>query len=660
MGVTGLHRGFTDKVVIVDDGYRDVDLTMIDGADFSEFFEVVLAEHRWEELKKDVFSEFPDLGLENLFEHEDAVRAAWSYYQGDFTSKHPYLEIMFRQLLADVGMLIAPLKPLVNYLENELGLVVKRFSSVEAAADEIRSCRLVFLDFYLAAGSSEEMLRNIERHKDLLSSKVTPDGSPRFVYLMSSQLPDKPIVERFRQITSLREALFRAVRKESFQEDWMRTEFLSRAELYQDVAKVEIFLAAFGSAIKASSESLMRDIVDLELYDLSILNSMRLYKEEESYAEYLGWLFSEALSAKIRNSNLLSLAGQGVNDIKLTPFSGLLEPRSLLFKLYSEIAFSHTGPQGQFQKVHFGDVYQAYPKIQERPFKMSSLRKRAASRRGGVKSWRDIHLSSDKGLTNTSSFNDSDQLLLVISPACDLIRCYSDEYQVTCVRGTVVHSAPRLADLFDQKYVFGENKHVLRIETPMGEKYQVINWNPKDIITIPFGLLRNTSIYLRKARMNELFCHELKESALRILGRVGVPVDPSFSIPLAAVFNFKVGNDFFRLAAPPSKFVSAVRLAGNKLNEKKIVFTEEFNSWFGDALRTHFAAQEVPKKYSKIASLFQKGVSVEFSLEKNKEPSLIDGVGKLIYLNEFTERECTIDSALYVFPWAEVNITTVH
>lgn len=652
MGLRERFQKFTNKVVIVDDGYRDVNPTMIDGGDFSEFYEIVTGAGLWEVLRQDVFPGFPELQPEELIGHELAIRLAWEYFNSGASAKHPYLEIMFRQLLIEVGASTAPLRALVDYLENALGLSVKRFSSVDAASEEIKSCRLIFLDFYLSSGTAEDMLQRIEQHKELLSSKAQ-DGSPRFVYLMSTQLPGKPILEEFRKITNLREALFSPVHKDLLKSDWIKNELEMRAERYGDVVRVEEFLFAFGEAIDASSKSLMRDIQDLEFHDLSILDSMRLYKEKETYAEYLGWLFSEALAAKIRNSNKLLRAGHALNDIEFTPFSGLLEPRSSLFKLYSEIAFSYPEEVGGSRKIHFGDVF--YQKSHVRRQKKSDLARRVASKRSGVCSWEDIQRRAGQDdVTTASTRQVVDEVLLVISPACDLIRCVSDSYQVTCVRGSVEHSAPRLADLFDQKYVFGENKHLMRVQLGFHERYEVINWKPKNIITIPFAELRDCGLYGRRARMNELFCHELKEEALRLLGRVGVPVDPSFSIPLGAIFNIKrTDGGFDRLVAPSRLFVSAVRLAGNKNNERKIVFTQEFKSWFSGAVVGHFGVGNVPNSVAKIAELFQQDTNVEFYLEKKQEPALVSGLGRLVYLGEYSEEQCTLDLGLYVFPWSD-------
>lgn len=651
MNVMEMLRGFTTKAVIVDDGYKDIDLSMIDGEDFQEFYEYVLIDDRWGQLKSDAFSEFPDLEPEELIGHEEAIRVAWGFYHGSSNTKHPCLEIVFRQLLATVGVKIAPLRPLVRFLETDLGLQVRRFSSVEAAAEEIKSCRLVFLDFYLSSGSAEDMLQNIEKHKELLSSRVDGDGSLRFVYLMSTQLPHNSILERFRRITNLRAALFSPVEKDLLKPEWIQAELVSRVDRYKDVVKVEAFLEAFSQAITSSAESLRSDISALELHDLSILNSMRLYKEQESYAEYLGWLFSEALSAKIRNSNALIGAARDINDIKLTPFSGMLEPRSLLFNLYSEIAFTYLDEGVGERQVHFGDVY--YPKKLIRNLKKSDMINRIKTKKIDARSWSDIRRREEKvELVTARTQPDTDQVLLVISPACDLIRCPSDNYQVTCVRGFIEHSTPRLADLFDQGYVFGENKHLMRVQSEGHVGYALINWTPKDIVTVPIANIRSKGLFGKRARMNELFCHELKEEALRILGRVGVPVDPSFSIPLSAVFRFKLGKNFKMLTAPSDAFVSAVRVAGNKLNDRKIVFTAEFKQWFCRELRAACDGQDIPKNAASVLAFFEQASSVEYSVKK-QEPALVNGLGKLVYLDAYVDEHCKHELALYVFPWKE-------
>lgn len=650
MSVVELLREFTTKVVIVDDGYKEVDLTMIDGEDFQEFYEFVLQEDRWERLKSDIFSGFPDLEPDGLIANEAAIRAAWDFYHGSEENSHECLTIVFRQLLSSVGTKIAPLKPLVRYLEKDLKLEVKRFSTVEAASKDIKSCRLLFLDFYLENGSAEDMLQKIEAHKDLLSGKVEGDDSLRFVFLMSTQLPPTRILDRFRRTTNLRAALFSPVDKAVLRPDWLASELATRVDRYKDVLRVELFLDAFKQAINFSASSLLEDISALELHDLSILKSMRLYEEQESYAEYLGWLFSEALSAKIRNYHALSSAAHGVNSISLTPFSGMLEPRSLLFKLYSEIAFSYVEEGVEPRQIHFGDIYCAKKLV--RNMKRSDLRKRVSARdANGLLFNKDRRTADNQALVEAKVQGNADQVVLVISPACDLVRCPSSSYQVTCVRGVIEHTVPRLADLFDKNHLFGKNKHLMRIGYNGVESYALINWMPKEVVTFPVSELRNKTLYAKRARMNELFCHEVKEETLRVLGRVGVPVDPSFVVPLGAALTFKAAGRPVKLfLAPAESLISAVRVAGNNSNDRKIVFTSDFKAWICRELRREFD-EDIPKGIKAILSLFEENSSVEFVAKKTEQPLTKQGLGKLIYMDSYVEDLCVNDLGIYVFPW---------
>ncbi|EPB8981220.1 hypothetical protein ACRT4E_004769, partial [Pseudomonas aeruginosa] len=200
-------------------------------------------------------------------------------------------------------------------------------------------------------------------------------------------------------------------------------------------------------------------------------------------------------------------------------------------------------------------------------------------------------------------------------------------------------------------YLFGENKHLMRLQEKGREEYALINWTPKDIVTIPIDRIRDKSLFGKRARMNELFCHELKEEALRVLGRVGVPVDPSFSIPLGAAFRFKDGKGYKLLVAPSNAFISAIRVAGNKLNDRKIVFTAEFKQWFGREVRA-ICGDSVPKSVASVVSYFEQSSSVEYTVRK-QDPTLVSGQGKLIYLERYSEESCTHELALYVYPWSE-------
>ncbi|WP_205900827.1 hypothetical protein, partial [Pseudomonas viridiflava] len=89
-------------------------------------------------------------------------------------------------------------------------------------------------------------------------------------------------LDRFRRTTNLRAALFSPVDKAVLRPDWLASELATRVDRYKDVLRVELFLDAFKQAINFSANSLLEDISALELHDLSIVKSMRLYEEQES------------------------------------------------------------------------------------------------------------------------------------------------------------------------------------------------------------------------------------------------------------------------------------------------------------------------------------------------------------------------------------------
>lgn len=97
-----------------------------------------------------------------------------------------------------------------------------------------------------------------------------------------------------------------------------------------------------------------------------------------------------------------------------------------------------------------------------------------------------------------------------------------------------------------------------------------------------------------------------------------------------------------RLIARSNQFVSAVRLGGNKINERKVVFTQEFKSWLAGAVGNYFGDKAIPKNVATVTGVFECGANVEFNLEKKLESAIVNGLGKLIYLSEYMGEQCTV------------------
>jgi len=549
---------------------------------------------------------------------------------------------IFSHILASSKVDVRPLRAMIEYLEKDVGLKLLKHPSIASAVDDIKVSKLIFLDFYLYQTNPEQIIADIATYGTLFSNPIS-DGTEehgRFVFLISTSLPSQEILETFRKTTKLKSAFFKPVPKTSLTKDWLERELSIKVGRYDDMRKLSTYLDTFSRQIGNVADTLRAEMESIELHDLEILKSMRLEEESEHLGEYLSWLLSEALAAKIRGSAPLLDAALGVDKIKGVPFQGMLVPKQILFDLYSEIAFSIATPTRFGDKTQFADVFspilsgaataagELLPEDSKAPLKSVAVLDTAPAGsvvtpasllspgeqtispnlgQQGINATEPIDNSSttlvgveeklkrgDSVQVSDTSAGDgrdrksdttvnSQELLLVISPACDLQRCPID-YEILCVKGKITKNAATLADLLSQQSFFGkvqeEFKHLLRRAAGESVSYALVEWYPKQITTIKKAVLQNRSQYSRLAKLNELFGQEIKEEALRQLGRVGVPVDPSFSSALGATLRIKLEKRKCLIEElPDTDFVSGIFVSANEQNDAKITLSEEFISF---------------------------------------------------------------------------------
>jgi len=606
-----LIKDFTGTVVIIDDGFLPAKLEAIQEEHWGELRKVS-EDPRWQPIREKYFKDSG--GVEKMMDlkrDEAALKRAWERYDLDPTEM-AVLDPIFAHVRQSRAIDVRPLRAMVDYLETELGLRLIRHPDIASAAEDIKTCKLVFLDFYLKKGkTAKTVIEEIKVHSELFSTPV-PVGDVmegRIVYLISTSLPDQQDLEEFRQVTKIKSAFFRPVSKELLTRDFVIKELSTRVTRYGDLQKWAGFLDVFSKQIGIISESLRAEIESLELHDLAILDSVRLQVDSEMLGDYLSWLFSEALAARIRQSAPVIGAGHIVDQIGGTPFQGTLMPKQVLFGLYSDIAFDPPLGDGQLEKVHFGDVFSPVSTPAE------GLAGEPPQKAGEQVPYEAV-TAGEKSETNENSAEGDDskasriaeapkvaelkgaaakavkaalktveELILVIAPACDLQRCLPD-YEVLCVRGEVVKRVSDLADLLSPQAVYGKDqevfKHLLRQRDAEAITYHVVQWFPKRITSIPVSLLKNQAKYSKRARLYELFGQEVKEEALRQASRVGVPVDPSFSSALSAVVSLKIDNKNYETRqAPDESFVSGIYIAATAntvimLSEEFLRFVEQF------------------------------------------------------------------------------------
>lgn len=668
MTITARLRAFTETAVIVDDNYKDPNLGEIEDTQWAELRGV--SPESWASLA----GNFP--GVKTALElrrHPQHLETAWKLYKGD-AQKYSLFDPIFRGLLDQYEGELIQLRPLTDFLRNDAKLEVKCHASLEEAEADIRTCKLVFLDFYLEQLSgADKVIELFSRYRDCLKGDVLEDGKPegRFIYLMSSKLPIEKM-EEFRKATSLKSAFFRFVGKDSLTSNWLERDLEPKLGLYRDMRRLGKYLDIFSLEIAATTKSLVEEIDSLELHDLTLLHSLRLEREAEGLGEYLGWIFSEALAAKVRDRARLHAAAHSINRIQALPFNGEVEPNSVLLDLYADISFSTLPrPNGKNPAARFGDVYSENADISrflDSPSQTGSTATRVGNRLVGASPTgrRPVALNSAamKLSGNMSPLSSArararwkrnqfrrDGFLLTISPACDLQRCSSD-YQVMLVRGHVAEKSPNLEDLLAAK-PFAGSYHLLRDESR--KSYLLVKWDEKSCVMVPARDLRDPSKYILRGRLNEVLCHETKELALRHLGRVGVQVDPSFSIALGGIFHLKVGANDVRAFPVPEGFIAGVRIEGNGNNDHRYVLSRALGSWLREQLEPFQDAQGVlPFKLPRIVEFLDGENVPQFDWDdKNaatKGKTVANNSLKVLLHKDRSNLEPTSENELILYP----------
>ncbi len=633
-------RLFSESVVIIDDGFAPVSLDLIDGDDWAALRDAAAGEaEKWARVQ-DAY--FPSLKSVMDLKRDNAKLArAWELYDekpADFSILDP----IFQKLVAKRHISILPLRPIIELFRDELKLTVCCHPDIRSASDDIKRSKLVFLDFYLYQQSTASTaISDIADFNGLLSDKILENSVPRdrFVFLISTQLPSGSDIENFRKAAKVKAAFFKSVSKNVLTKAWLTIELEKRLQRYQDLHRFSSYLDVFSKQMENVTKGLRADLEALELHDLSILHHMRLKADSENLGSYMSWIMSESLAARIRASAPMLIASQEVSIVNLPPLHGMLSPNHVLFELFSEISFSVPNHDPNVIKIGFGDVF--VPATRREFFKRSStdeatkteqLKTTASGNSTAVKAANEDESAAAVHSLNkaTSGPQAGQELLLVIAPACDLQRL-PDDYEVLCVRGNITIRTPKLVDLLEQKISLGKDKdsgrykNLLRIKEGLDTDFLLLEWHPEKITTLQ-GIHLQGSSHSRLARLNELFCQEVKEEALRQVGRIGVPVDPAFSIGLGCTIAYTVRKKgVIHIEVPDEHIVSGVFTTGNSSNPQTIILSDDFI----EALDKEIAKVDTAAKYDKDLE----EVSVKFASAR-AELAIMAGQGLALAKNE--------------------------
>jgi hypothetical protein len=463
-------------------------------------------------------------------------------------------ESLNRQATSEKAVLVR------EFLIKEIGQEnVQTFYDLPSAQDALTQADVAFVDFFLDKNERpEEALARIRTHKDALRR-------PKLLFFMSSRA-NIDTQQRVRNEIHMRSAFFEVMDKKEITEGLVREKLVRKVTDFEANQALERVVMMLAKSIRDATEKLEEATETLEIHDLTLLNLARLEAEGESLPEYLTWLFSEFVAAQARrNSQTQDLVALNPKQVG---FTGQLRQSRVLFELFSEIVFAPG--RATNDQLRFGEV-----------------------------------LHSQKS---------PNEYLLLLTPACDFARC-EDDLEVLCVRGEAApfdgpkgHASRRL---------YGKAGSVLchlRVHPepdPGGSKYSLITWDTKSAFTRRISELKG-NVYARVQVMNELFAQEVKEDALRSLGRVGTQINPPPAAPLNATARWKVGNDqnLHKVTTPDDAFLAALVLYSERpaigkddtVKGPLIVLSDAFRTWLKREMESSFNGGAVDPKLLRCIS----------------------------------------------------------
>jgi len=574
------------------------------------------------------------LGAEGAVSAAEAVSLAeekalelWAYFsEGRYTD---LLSPLFEELMSDYRSKRHRVDALISIVAGFFGVQPTTFSSLEDARGALASCAIAFVDYY--AGDVETASEATDLHvsvRDVLCAKFSYKNLrwPKIVFLISSKLPSPAGLAIFRDRTGIKSAFFVPMDKKDIEQGFVQRVLDRCIRQYPTAVQLNNYLDSVHDAIQHASEAINTEISRLELHDLSVLKSLRLDAESESVQSYLTWLVSEALAAKVRTAPNLGKSLIPRQEVYV-PLDGKLLPKSVLFELYSEIAAAPIPDEEEVGSLVIGDVFEV---------------------KGGA--------------------SQEHSLVLVISPACDLVRC-SIDYEVMCVRGILQDTSSDLSELLGKTYSFGKGKLVLKHLREGGIVYSKISWDKSRVCTIRRAEFNDREGYVRLARLSEVFAQEIKEIALSHMARVGTPIDPSFSVALKAFVRckFSVARDVpdveFQVDLASEDFVSAILAMGREAkNDAEIVdsppleqtalFSAQFQDFLLDLLmeKREQLPQPVPK-LDNIIDFFGDSKNLRVVIGR----SLVNGLVKVKYVGTLEGiGECKSGLEIWLSPYVSL------
>lgn len=492
------------KVYVIDDAYEEIEPSDINGEDIARFAQVLQDNEEKLELIRSELA-IPGLDPEIYSTIEAAVQnkkhllKLWRLSEAE---EWEWLDdALFSSCKEYISERIEELSGLNAELKHQKW-EVERLARFDDSAINITTCQAIFLDFFLKGETlSDASFARAKRLGELIV-QARKDGrltAYPLVFLMSSRQGARAQQDEFKIKTELRADFFCFLDKSEFSENFDR-HLLDKLESYEERQKLAMLLDEYWLAALRSAESSRRAIALLEPSELALLHEAELGVEEAALPDYLSWLLSEFVAAKIlADSEVRRAAAETPSLFAHRPFAGAVPPTSRLADIYVNslirVDINDDIQETKSLKVNLGDVFARFQKGEREP----------------------------------------DQLLLVIDQSCDLLRPGSKE-TVLCLRCKPI----KLDDIalgFYRNAEYGGDKasDIVPIKIDTETYYYLANWELDNPETPKLtALVKRNGRQKRVGRYKPLRALARQASFTHKVSRIGEQVAPPNAIAYRA------------------------------------------------------------------------------------------------------------------------------
>ena len=521
------------------------------------------------------------------------------------------------------------------------GWVVRPEPALPSVASVERDISFIAIDYILVPGQPAQGLeKSLTFLREVLAQcKAAPSEACPFVLLMSENPDAERNAERVRKEARLHSAYFRFAKKAELSPTEVQRivgGFIRQQPELENYRKLHVGLT---DAFVAAADSLRKTIDELELQDLATLHAGQLVQEGEPLSDYLAWLYGQYLSAHMMRHRQLGDRTANLPATSHRVLLGHLSANDNIPKLFAAVSLTVPASAEKYKvdkgklQVRFGDlfVYQGQP----------------ANPPGGGDSQEQV--ASQRVPASTPSI---ERYLLVISQTCDLYHRNITNGQVLCLDGDAHELTRTEADLL--RATIRQMDQQGRILHKGATRYFEVEWRPEDLRTIEEEKLATETGYRYLGRLNELYALQAQHSALDRLGRIGVPIQPSYSIYFKKVTLkvFEGPKEIPELAGASSAEMVVAVLRNEKAHtpvsgkatksKHRLLFSDELRNWLVAKLQALSGAEKTPSQLKLNIDQFRQ------SLEQRSDYSLIVKVQKettALFQQEKVGADGTVDAS---------------